>query len=150
MATYACFKGLGFWKHEFCGPNVKHVRGTHIDPATLLSLLPIVQRSTEIDWTRGDGVLDGEDVAYVLNRPDSEICSICEAHYLASLLNYALDGAPSSMMVDCNADGIVDVTWAQMIHSVDALFAQRDAEACLQAKAMAASVNAMPSIGCPY
>jgi len=145
----ACFLGLRFWRNEFrqaCGPRP----GLVLSAATLQALLPIVQQTTNVDWTGGDGVLSFADVAAALNRSDAKPCRAAEAQYLACLLNYALDGTPSNLMVDVTGDGVPDMTWGQMIAMVEGLFSQRSLDNCQRVQSMAASVNAMPSSGCPY
>ena len=154
--TEGCFHRLGFWQSAF---HRHHRDRCHHDPRiddeTLLSLLPIVQATTSVDWTRGDGHLDFQDVSYGLrgygpwHGHNRRTCAAAKRQYLACLLNYAYNGAPTDLPVDTDRDGVTDMTWGQMISDAESLLSEGDKGACLAVLRMSFSVNAMESHGCP-
>ncbi len=150
-----CFYRLPFWQAVYHrhGHGCRHV--PTLDDDQLLALLPIVQAASAVDYTRGDGVLDYDDVVAGLRgrwhgrEGHRNRCNLAKRQYLATLLNYAYNGAPAAMPVDTDLDGVADTPFGEMLAAADRLFKDMDRGACRKASRMSFSVNGMGHEGCP-
>jgi hypothetical protein len=145
-----CFRGVGFWKHELSVAALVHPGCQRIDPETLRELLVVVDRTTALDWTGGDGSLDLQDAVTILRGKGPSPRVMAEKHYLACLLNYALSGEDTRIPVDTDEDGVPDMSFGELIELAEGLLASGSNADCREVKRMAASVNAMPSEDCPF
>lgn len=150
-----CFYRLPFWQAAFHRHRHGCRHGPTLDEDRLLALLPIVQASTGLDYTRGDGVLSYEDVAAGLrgrwpgHDGHRNRCNLARRQFLVTLLNYAYNGAPADMLVDSDRDGETDMTFGTMLATVEQLLESPDRGACSRASKMSFSVNGMGHEGCP-
>lgn len=152
-----CCYTLRYWRGEFHrhGHDCRH--HPDIDDPSLAALLPIVQASSGLDWTRGDGVLGFDDVAYWLRGSEHgrdrkmghDRCREARSEYMATLLNYALNGAPAASMVDTDRDREPDTAWAEMITGTESLLKGSDHRSCREALHRSLSVNLMGHDDCP-
>jgi hypothetical protein len=150
VPSAGCYFGLGFWKHEYGVMTGMQNGRQHLEQEVLAGLLRHVDDATALDWTRGDGSLDPSDAFAVLVENGSTPCANAARQYFVALLNFAYNGAYSSLAVDTNADGATDMTFGEAIDTVEALFAQGGDDVCRQAKRIANSINAMPSGECSF
>ncbi len=143
-----CFRGPGFWKHQYAclvGAGRGRLR---LDPDDLVALLASVESETVIDWTMGDGSLDPEDALFVLGKQFGARCAQAHRHWFTALLNWAYNGAHPDLPVDTDGDGEVDSTMGAVIAVVEPLLASGEGAACREAKQLAAAVNETPSENC--
>jgi hypothetical protein len=142
-----CFRGPGFWKHQY-SCLVRGQRGhAQLDSGDLVGLLQTVESKTSIDWTRGDGSLDPEDAVFILEQTRGH-CAQAHRHWLTALLNWAYNGAHPDLPVDTDRDGEVDSTMGVVITVVEPMLVLGQEDACREAKQLATAVNETPSVNC--
>ena len=142
-----CFRGPGFWKHQYSCLVRSHRGHAQLDRDDLMALLETVESETSIDWTRGDGNLDPEDVVFILEQTSGH-CAQAHRHWLTALLNWAYNGAHPGLPVDTDRDGEVDSTMGAVITVAEPMLALGQKDACREVKQLATAVNETPSVNC--
>jgi len=146
----ACFFGTGFWKHEYAVLAGERRGRQHVEPETLDAILRELEAATAVDWTRDDGGLEASDVCAILGRTGSSPCERAEKHVVASLLNFAFNGAHRGIEVDTDGDGVTDATFGEAIERMEDHLVRGSDEDCSAAKRIATSVNAMVGEECGF
>jgi hypothetical protein len=141
-----CFFGVGFWKHELDVSLGDHPGRQHFSDEELAMLLRVAAAATSTGMDGGDGEISFReaDVALTSHGPrlprEKALC-----HYLATLLNFAANGADRSVMVDTDADRVRDLSFGEAIDAIESMLIGSGASPsdCETAKEMAESINSM-------
>jgi len=137
-----CFRGVGFWKHQF-NAALGQTRGhQHVDGETLGALLIAVAGLTDLDFGQGDGEISFSDADAVLDLHGRQSeCARAEQHYFALLLNVAFND-DISIRVDTGGRDGADADLDDALGEIEESILEGE---CLRAKGMAERIN---SIGC--
>jgi hypothetical protein len=147
----ACFYDAAYWRFQYGTLVGDGSRCDPFDPDLLWALLAIVEATTDLDWSGGDGSLDPEDAVRVLGSCGESTCGDAERHYFAVLLNYAFNGAHLRLPVDTDGDELLDATMGDVIELLETALEIADEDSCAPARELAEAVNETPSSGdCPY
>ena len=146
-----CFFGPGFWKHQFDVSLGDHPGYQHFSDDELTALLQVAAGATATTMDGGDGEISFQEADDILDsRGPSSDCDRALRQYLATLLNFAVNGADPHVEVDVDGDGTPDVGFGEAIDEIEEMMSAEDESlrACSDGKAWAESINSMGSLDC--
>lgn len=147
-----CFFGVDFWSAQV-DAALAGVAGVPISGPQLQDYLAIAAANTQVDYDHGDGTISLREAQRCLDS-GLRVGSRARANHLAALLNFALNGADESLLVDTDGDTTPDMTFGDALQQIDAILVSpaRDPSvnqaAWRRALRMAASINAMHDDRC--
>ncbi len=149
-----CFFGVGFWKHQFAVGTGEHGGRQHIPVAELEDLLGRVALATTLDYGGDDGVISFEEALEAFDPSGGQpSCMKARRHFLATLLNWAMNGSEAEIGVDTDHDGAEDMSFGDALVVLESMILEGETGArgtCADAAMMAKSINSMEREGCSF